>query len=83
MEKTDRVLSLLKSPLSDSTLVAAADSVLAALNEVIRGRGICDLSGRTVSDPLEAGMVDGERGCLFPVRDGILILVADQAIPLP
>jgi uncharacterized protein YbaR (Trm112 family) len=75
-------LQLLACPASRRPLreVSAAD--LAALNARIGRGGVLNRGGASVSRALEGGLQpDGER-CVYPIQDGIPILLTTEAIAL-
>jgi uncharacterized protein YbaR (Trm112 family) len=69
MSPTDPLLALLCCPVTRQPLEPAAPDQLAALNEQI-------------SPPLEAALIRADGKVAYPVRDGIPLLVAGEAIAL-
>jgi uncharacterized protein YbaR (Trm112 family) len=76
------LLTLLCCPETGQILAAASAEQLSRI-EALQSEGLLrDRSGRLVSENLDAGLVRADGQWLFPVRDGIPILVLDDALPL-
>lgn len=78
----DTVLAMVRSPASGARLQPASADLIVRINGAIEQQLLQDQSGDVVDKPIESGLVDIENRCLFPVRQGIAILVSGQAIPL-
>jgi uncharacterized protein YbaR (Trm112 family) len=77
------LLALLRCPKSRQTLALAEPEVLARLEAArVMGR-LRDLSGRAVAGPLEGGLVRADGALFYPIRDGIPVLLAEEAVALP
>lgn len=76
------LLALLVCPESRSPLCVAADELLAMVNRLIATGALKDCGGNTLAKPLEGGLVCRDCARLYPIVDGIPVLVADEAIPL-
>lgn len=74
---------LLRCPETRQKLAdASADLLQKMRQELAAGKLFCK-SGKFVIVPLEAGLVREDGQVVYPVRDGIPVLVADEAILLP
>jgi uncharacterized protein YbaR (Trm112 family) len=79
---TDDLLLLLRCPITRRRLVKAASDVLERANNMIQGGELTSRLGETVEDILDDALVDETGEWLYPVRDGSVCLLADEAIPL-
>ena len=69
-------------PLDRVPLSEANDQVIARLNRAISARRIKNRSGRLLEQSIEAGLIRDDAVLLYPVLDGIPVLLADEAIEL-
>ena len=76
------VLSLLRCPVTESSLAIADAALVDSLNQQIAAGTLTNQLGQTVDKPLESGLVNEDATLLFAVRGEIMVLVADQAIEL-
>ena len=77
-----QLLDILVCPDNQSSLRLADEALLAKLNAAIAGRWLRNRAGHTLEKPLDGGLVreDGQR--LYPIIDGIPVLLVDEAIEL-
>ena len=78
----NEILSLLRCPVSQSSLAVADADLVAELNQKIEAGELTNRLGQAIDLPLESGLVNEGRTLLFAVRGEIMVLVADQAIEL-
>jgi uncharacterized protein YbaR (Trm112 family) len=79
---TKELLALLRCPQTMQSLSLASVEQLAQI-EAIRAAGkLRDRAGRIVHEPLYGGLVRADGTLLFPIRDGIPVLLLDDALPL-
>jgi uncharacterized protein YbaR (Trm112 family) len=76
------LLDSLLCPANRTRLAMAESAVVARLNQAIAAGRLKNVSGQIVDRSLEAGLVRADGTILYPVRDGIPILLADEGIPL-
>lgn len=76
------VLALLRCPLTGRTLQPATQALIADCNVRIARGEIDNRGGVAVNAPLDGGLIDAQSQWLFPIRQGIVTMVADEAIPL-
>lgn len=68
---------------NDHSPLAVADSRLTAkLNRAIAAGRVVNCVGQRVSQPLSGGLVRSDKTLLYPIVDGIPVLLADEAIRL-
>ena len=75
-------LGFARSPGALGPLERAADELIQKVNQAISDGQIQDLSGQLVTSQLDSGLLDIEQRRLYPVREGITILVVRQSISL-
>ncbi len=77
------LLNIICCPETRGALKMADSSLVASLNEAISAGTLKNIAGEKVSEVLEEALVteDGKRA--YPIREGIPVLLADEAISLP
>ena len=74
------LLKILACPETHQPLAEAGADVLDAVNERISaGEGV-NKAGTEVTEPLEAGLVREDGRVVYPIRDGIPVLLVDEGI---
>jgi|SoiMethySBSTD1v2_1073268.scaffolds.fasta_scaffold2163987_2 uncharacterized protein YbaR (Trm112 family) len=73
------LLELLRCPETHQTLSLAASTLLSR----VTSEKLCNRAGQPVDAPLEAGLLREDGAVLYPIRDGIPIMLIDESIPLP
>lgn len=76
------LLAILACPATHQPLAEADAALLARLNATIAAGGARTVGGGKVSEALEAGLVREDRQVLYPIRDGIPVLLAEEGILL-
>lgn len=77
------LLEILVCPESKQPLRVAEADVLARVNEAIGAGSVQNRGGAQVSDALDEALLREDGAVLYPVRDGIPIMLIDESIPLP
>lgn len=76
-------LRLLVCPSTHEALREATAEELAALNAAIATGAVQNRGGTKVDASVAEGLVAPRAGVLYPIQDGIPILLTGEAIPLP
>jgi uncharacterized protein YbaR (Trm112 family) len=79
---TAELLALLRCPQTMQTLTVASPEQLAQLEAARAAGALRDRAGNRVNEPISAGLVRADGTLLFPIRDGIPVLLLDEALPL-
>lgn len=76
------LLEILVCPETRQTLRLADDGLLAKLNARIRAGGLRNRGGDTLSREVQAGLVRQDEQILYPVDDGIPVMLVEESIEL-
>jgi uncharacterized protein YbaR (Trm112 family) len=82
MTFADDMLRLLQCPITGLRLVNARPEILERANSMIDERQLTNRLGEVVEDFFDGGLIDNAGTWLYAVHDGIVCLLADEAIPL-
>lgn len=74
-------VALLRCPLGKLSLRYATAGELEQINERIAAETAIDRGRQQVTRPLEAGLIDESGSYVYPIRDRIVILTEERAIP--
>ena len=75
-------LDILVCPERRTPLTLADEKLVAALNRAVAQRRLKNQAGEPVEKMLDGGLVRDDHAVLYPVIDGIPIMLIDEAIPL-
>jgi uncharacterized protein YbaR (Trm112 family) len=76
------LIEILVCPDTKEPVRLADPSLLERMNDAIRGGRLVNRSGKALTDPLEAALVRADGKIVYPVREGIPIMLLDEAIPI-
>jgi uncharacterized protein YbaR (Trm112 family) len=76
------LLKMVLCPETRMPLREADAALVARLNEGIAGGRVKNRAGRPVETPLDGGLIREDGAVVYPVIDGIPVLLIDEAIPL-
>jgi uncharacterized protein YbaR (Trm112 family) len=76
------VLATLCCPEDRSVLTPASNSLITEINTIIRGRRLRNRAGQVVERVIDGGLTRATSDMMYPIIDGIPVLVRDEAIPL-
>ncbi len=77
------LLALLACPDSRQPLAEAGSDVLERVNGAIQAGGCKNVGGADVDQALEAGLVREDGSIVYPVRDGIPVLLVEEGLAVP
>ena len=76
------LLQILACPESHQPLAEADEQLLARVNERVSSGQAKNRAGNTVREKLEGGLVRQDGKLVYPVREGIPVLLIDEGIPI-
>lgn len=76
------LLEILVCPENHTRLAEADAELLERVNALVRSGQLRNRSGRQVEQPLEAALVREDKQILYPIEQGIPVLLVDEGIPL-
>jgi uncharacterized protein YbaR (Trm112 family) len=78
----DAILEILRCPDDHSRLSRADGPLLARVNAAIRSGTVRNRAGEKVPEPIDDGLVRESGDVLYPVIDGIPVMLRDEGILL-
>lgn len=74
------IACILKSPIDNSLLILMDKVEVEKINKKISQNVIHTINGEKVNDEIEAGYISQDANYIFPIRDGIILLLKEGAI---
>ena len=74
------LLEILACPETHQGLAEASEDLLKKVNARIAAGGAKNKGGKKVEEPLVAGLVREDKKVVYPIRDGIPVLLIDEGI---
>ena len=78
----EKLIRMLRCPVERCPLALADPELIAATNEAIKNSQARDRLDQTVASPIDGGLCNPDKTWLYPIREGIPTLVADEAIAI-
>ena len=78
-----KLLSILCCPETRQPLSQAGEDCIALLNNAIKAGTLKNVAGEAITEPLTEALTTPDGSRVYPVREGIPVLLADEAILLP
>ncbi len=79
--KSDELLALFRCPVDHTPLTRADAALVEQVNQAIRDGTLRNQLGETVTEPMQSAVVSENGQRLYPIHNGILTMIADEAIP--
>lgn len=76
------LLEMLACPETKEPVHVAEPALIDKLNEAQKAGTLKNRGGKTVEAPLQEGFIREDKRYLYPVVDGIPVMLIDEAIPL-
>jgi len=76
------LLSMLRCPDDRSQLRLADNALIARINDAIRAGRLRNEAGRELDETIDGGLIRAHGDLLYPILDGIPVLLRDEAIEI-
>ena len=77
-----RLLTILRCPVSHKGLTVARGDVLDRVNAAIAAGSVSNRDGTVMSEPLSEALVTDDQKLIYPVANGIPVLLEGESISL-
>ena len=82
MPVSEELLEILVCPETKQPVAPASAELLAKLNESVAAGTLRNRGGNPVSKPIEEGLVREDGQVLYPVEDGIPVMLIEESVAL-
>jgi uncharacterized protein YbaR (Trm112 family) len=76
------LLAILCCPETKQAVTFADSNLVGKLNEVVARGGLKNKGNKPVSEKLDGGLIRSDQKVLYPIREGIPVMLIDEGIPL-
>ena len=77
-----QLLNILACPETHETVALADEALVNTVNRKIEVGQLLNRAGEKVTEPIDGGLVRADGRYLYAIREGIPIMLVEQAIPL-
>ena len=78
----EKLLEILCCPETHQPLARAGAELVDDLNQCIQAGTLVDRVDEKITEPIDGGLIREDGNILFPIRQGIPVMLVDQGIPL-
>jgi len=82
MTVADNFLQLMRCPVTGQIVRIACEEIVGKVNAAIREGKLTNRIGEIVDDTIDEALVNADQTLLFPIRNDIVTMVADDLIAL-
>jgi uncharacterized protein YbaR (Trm112 family) len=76
------LLAILCCPDTKQDVTLADTTLIAKLNEAVSRGQLKNRANKPVMEPLDGGLIRGDRKILYPIREDIPVMLIEEGIPL-
>ena len=76
------LLKILCCPETHQSVTEADEALVAKLNETVASGTLKNRAGKLVSEKFDGALIRSDRAVVYPIRNCIPIMLAEEAIPL-
>jgi len=76
------LLAILCCPDTKQDVSLADEALIAKLNEAVSRGQLKNRANKPVTEPLDGGLIRGDRKVLYPIREDIPVMLIEEGIPL-
>ena len=77
-----RLLAILRCPVTHKGLAVARNDILDRVNTAIKAGAVANRDGTVLSDPLDEALVTDDQKLVYPIANGIPVLLEGESINL-